>query len=190
MAIVDTDWEALFCCVDDFCQAFIPAMHARLLADGNRQRNRQPALSESELISILIAFQTSRLAKVSSDTAYSNPKKAATERSLSPAQAAAVCMSLIPPHLQRPAKLAEESAECRHGVLTGSVVQVIVPRGVIVPVQTDMPIGCHKHAALAMGSSLNRVVYRGEQLSDRRCHVRQGSRVNGGALASRSVPLP
>lgn len=60
MSIVDTDWETLFCCVDDFCQAFIPAMHARLLADGTRQRNRQPALSESELISILIAFQTSR----------------------------------------------------------------------------------------------------------------------------------
>jgi len=43
MAIVDTDWESLFCGVDDFCQAFIPAMHARLLADGTRQRNRQPA---------------------------------------------------------------------------------------------------------------------------------------------------
>ena len=50
----------MFCCVDDFCQVFIPAMHARLLADGTRQRNRQPALSESELISILVAFQTSR----------------------------------------------------------------------------------------------------------------------------------
>jgi hypothetical protein len=60
MAIVDTDWETLFCCVDDFCQAFIPAMHARLLADGTRQRNRQTALCESEIISILIAFQTSR----------------------------------------------------------------------------------------------------------------------------------
>lgn len=60
MAIVDTDWESLFCSVDDFCRVFMPAMNARLLADGTRQRDRRPALSESELITILIAFQTSR----------------------------------------------------------------------------------------------------------------------------------
>ena len=35
-------------------------MHAQMLADGRRQRDRKAALSESELITILIAFQTRR----------------------------------------------------------------------------------------------------------------------------------
>jgi len=60
MAIVNTDWETLFCAVDDFFQGFIPALHAQMLASGIRQRDRQPALSTSELVTILIAFQTSR----------------------------------------------------------------------------------------------------------------------------------
>lgn len=60
MAIVDTDWETLFCAVDDFCQVFIPQMNQQMLATGARRRQRKPSLSESELVTILIAFQTSR----------------------------------------------------------------------------------------------------------------------------------
>lgn len=60
MSIVDTDWETLFCVVDDFCRVFVPAMHARMVADGTRCRDRKASLSESELITILVAFQTSR----------------------------------------------------------------------------------------------------------------------------------
>ena len=60
MAIVDTDWETLFCAVDDFCQAFIPRMNQQMLAAGVRRRQRATSLSQSELITILIAFQTSR----------------------------------------------------------------------------------------------------------------------------------
>lgn len=60
MAIVDTDWETLFCVVDDFCQAFIPRIHQQMLAAGTRRRRRKTSLSESELITILIAFQASR----------------------------------------------------------------------------------------------------------------------------------
>ena len=61
MAIADTDWETLFCTVDDFCRVFLPAMHAQMMADGTRHRRRTTGLSQSELTTILIAFQTSRL---------------------------------------------------------------------------------------------------------------------------------
>jgi len=60
MHIIGTDWETLFCLVDDFCQAFIPQLHAQMIAQGTRQRRRAAGLSDSELITILIAFQLSR----------------------------------------------------------------------------------------------------------------------------------
>ena len=60
MDIIGTDWESLFCRVDDFCLAFIPEMQQQLITQGHRQRRCATGLCESELITILIAFQLSR----------------------------------------------------------------------------------------------------------------------------------
>lgn len=49
----------LFCDVDDFCQSFLPAWRASLLDSGLRHRQRQRRLSESEVMTILIAFHQS-----------------------------------------------------------------------------------------------------------------------------------
>ena len=50
---------ALFCSVDDFCEDFLPRLKACLLPDKKR-RNRARSLSESEIITILIAFHQSQ----------------------------------------------------------------------------------------------------------------------------------
>jgi hypothetical protein len=50
------DWEKLFCDVDDFCLVAEPLLQQRLLADGQRRRNRKGRLTASEIITILIAF--------------------------------------------------------------------------------------------------------------------------------------
>jgi len=47
----------LFCHVDDFCQAFLPALQARQIQPGKRRRKR--CLCESEVMTILIAFHQS-----------------------------------------------------------------------------------------------------------------------------------
>ena len=51
----------LFCHVDDFCQAFLPTWRSHLLpsADGKRRRQRARRLSQSEIMTILIAFHQS-----------------------------------------------------------------------------------------------------------------------------------
>jgi len=49
----------LFCSVDDFCQAFLPRLKACLLPDKKR-RNRARSLSESEILTLLIAFHMSQ----------------------------------------------------------------------------------------------------------------------------------
>ena len=49
----------LFVHVDDFCQAFMPAMEQQLLKSGQRQRNRQRSLAISEIMTILIHFHQS-----------------------------------------------------------------------------------------------------------------------------------
>jgi hypothetical protein len=49
----------LFIDVDDFWQQFRPANEQQLLADGQRHRQRRGHLSVSEIMTILIAFQTS-----------------------------------------------------------------------------------------------------------------------------------
>jgi Transposase DDE domain len=49
----------LFCHVDDFCQSFLPAWQAHLLGCGARKRRRARSLSESEIMTILIAFHQS-----------------------------------------------------------------------------------------------------------------------------------
>jgi len=51
--------EALFCSVDDFCQVFEPLWTQQLLSDGTKHRQRQPRLSLSERMTILIAFHQS-----------------------------------------------------------------------------------------------------------------------------------
>ena len=50
----------LFCHVDDFWQVFRPVWHQHLLQSGERQRIRATKLSESEMMTILIQFHTSR----------------------------------------------------------------------------------------------------------------------------------
>ena len=51
--------EALFCAVDDFCQVFEPLWTQQLLNNGTKRRQRQPRLSLSERMTILIAFHQS-----------------------------------------------------------------------------------------------------------------------------------
>jgi transposase len=48
--------EALFCKIDDFCQAFEAQWTQRLLSDGLRQRQRQRSMSLSEIVTILVMF--------------------------------------------------------------------------------------------------------------------------------------
>lgn len=53
------DLTALFVEVDDFWLAFRHDYEHRLLSDGHRRRRREASLSISEIMTILIAFQTS-----------------------------------------------------------------------------------------------------------------------------------
>ena len=49
----------LFCDVDDFCKAFLPAWENHQLQSGVRQRRRSRRMSTSEIMTLLIAFQQS-----------------------------------------------------------------------------------------------------------------------------------
>ncbi|WP_434340610.1 IS982 family transposase [Motilimonas cestriensis] len=49
----------LFCHVDDFCQAFLPQWQKLQLETGDRKRNRKGRMSESEIMTIIIAFHMS-----------------------------------------------------------------------------------------------------------------------------------
>ena len=49
----------LFCGVDDFCQAFLPAWRKQLFSAGTIQRQRERSLSVSEVMTILIHFHQS-----------------------------------------------------------------------------------------------------------------------------------
>ncbi len=51
--------EELYCCVDDFCQKFVPFWHQQLIGDGLLQRNRSSSLSFREVMTILILFHMS-----------------------------------------------------------------------------------------------------------------------------------
>ncbi|WP_445494444.1 IS982 family transposase [Photorhabdus sp. SF281] len=51
--------EELYCCVDDFCQKFIPLWHQQLIEHGLRKRHREASLSLSEVMMILILFHMS-----------------------------------------------------------------------------------------------------------------------------------
>ncbi|CAH8221009.1 hypothetical protein VAEKB19_4130012 [Vibrio aestuarianus] len=46
----------LFCHVDDFCQAFLPQWQKLQIENGERKRNRKGRMSESEIMTIIIAF--------------------------------------------------------------------------------------------------------------------------------------
>jgi hypothetical protein len=51
---------AVFCEVDDFCQAFLPHWEASLLGPGGTApRGPQPALSTSEIITLLLVLHSS-----------------------------------------------------------------------------------------------------------------------------------
>lgn len=49
----------LFCHVDDFCQVFLPQWQKLQLESGERKRNRKGRMSESEIMTITIAFYMS-----------------------------------------------------------------------------------------------------------------------------------
>lgn len=49
----------LFCHVDDFCQAFLPHWQRLQLESGQRKRNRKGRMSESEIMTIIVAFHMS-----------------------------------------------------------------------------------------------------------------------------------
>lgn len=53
------DFTALYVDVDDFWQPFRESYEQRLIADGHRHRRREAELTVSEMMTILIAFQTS-----------------------------------------------------------------------------------------------------------------------------------
>jgi len=50
----------LYCLMDDFCKEFEPALHARLLADGKRKRQRACSLSLAELMTLVVLFHQIR----------------------------------------------------------------------------------------------------------------------------------
>ena len=51
--------EELFCPIDDFCLEFEPAWRRQLVSSGKRRRDRQKRMRLSEIMTILISFQTS-----------------------------------------------------------------------------------------------------------------------------------
>ena len=49
----------IFCDVDDFCNKFIPAWEASLIASGQKKRRRQGRLSPAEVMTLIILFHRS-----------------------------------------------------------------------------------------------------------------------------------
>ena len=50
----------IFCYVDAFCKAFIPQWNRLQLENGERKRNQKGRMSESEMMTIIIAFHTAK----------------------------------------------------------------------------------------------------------------------------------
>lgn len=48
--------DALFCHIDDFCQAFLPHWQASLIDSGVKRRNRSRSMSLSEIMTIVVSF--------------------------------------------------------------------------------------------------------------------------------------
>lgn len=59
LILQDSALVALFCSVDDFCQVHLPLLNARSLPCEGK-RNRRRSLSQSEIMTLLIAFQQSQ----------------------------------------------------------------------------------------------------------------------------------
>lgn len=57
-----TDYDTLFCLVDDFCKGFEPWYKKQLISDGTAKRNRSCHLSLAETLTILIAYHQSGMA--------------------------------------------------------------------------------------------------------------------------------
>jgi hypothetical protein len=53
------DIPPVFCDIDDFCQFFEPLWKRRWLSEGERQRDRGPRLSLSEVMTIIVMFHSS-----------------------------------------------------------------------------------------------------------------------------------
>ncbi len=51
--------EELYCCVDDFCQKFIPLWEQQLIENNRLKRHRAASLSLSEIMTLLILFHMS-----------------------------------------------------------------------------------------------------------------------------------
>nr|WP_239002389.1 transposase [Photorhabdus khanii] len=51
--------EELYCCVDDFCQKFIPLWEQQLIENNLLKRHRAASLSLSEIMTLLILFHMS-----------------------------------------------------------------------------------------------------------------------------------
>ena len=49
----------LYCDVDDFCKVFIPQWQKQLLEDGTLKRQRDPRMTMSEIMTIVISFHMS-----------------------------------------------------------------------------------------------------------------------------------
>jgi hypothetical protein len=67
----------LFSDIDDFCQGFTPEWKKNLLEQGVKKRNRPRALSQSEIITIVIHFHQSgyRTFKCELRAKKASPKK-------------------------------------------------------------------------------------------------------------------
>jgi hypothetical protein len=53
------DWTETFCAIDDFCQVFEPEWRQRQLESGERRRKRKQQLTLSEMMAIVVMFQSS-----------------------------------------------------------------------------------------------------------------------------------
>jgi hypothetical protein len=49
----------LFCDLDDFCRAYLPEWQKSQISKGEKKRNRSKCLCESEMMTIVVSFQTS-----------------------------------------------------------------------------------------------------------------------------------
>nr|WP_323840633.1 hypothetical protein [Photorhabdus sp. CRI-LC] len=59
--------EELDCCVDDFCQKFIPLWHQQLIENGLLKRRCEASLSLSEVMTLLIISLTQLLCLLTSN---------------------------------------------------------------------------------------------------------------------------
>lgn len=49
----------LFCDIDDFCRDYLPEWKKTQIANGEKKRNRSKSLCESEIMPLVVYFQTS-----------------------------------------------------------------------------------------------------------------------------------